>query len=103
SSPAATSADHCARKRSAILGRSITSTLLSWVQRPVVVQLVLPVRTRRALPVAAEHSTTNLLWTLGDDWPLFERSRSLTSSLAPPSSSARSRLVELPLPIRTWP
>ena len=49
--------------------------LLSWVHRPVVVQLVLPVSVRVAVPVPST-STANLLCTLGDDRPTFDRSRS---------------------------
>ena len=45
------------------------STLFNWVQRPVVVQFVLPVSTRLAFLPAASLSTTNLLCTLGDDRP----------------------------------
>ena len=39
---------------------SISSALFSWVQRPVVVQFVLPVQTRLGVP-AASLSTRNLL------------------------------------------
>src|ERR1019366_5995717 len=78
------------------------STLFNCVQRPVVVQLVLPVSTRLALPCASL-STTNLLCTLGDDLPGCDRSRCFTSSPADVSCCAPVGRVALPLPRRTWP
>ena len=67
SSPAATSSPHWSRSDRRSRGFRRSSTLFNWVQRPVVVQLVLPVRTRAPFVPAASDSTTNLLWTLGDD------------------------------------
>src|SRR5206468_7545641 len=80
--PASCSRCHCSRYAAATSASSTRSALLSWVHKPVVVQLVLPVQARFGLPLLST-TTRNLLCASAPG----DTKRSLAATSAPASIS----------------